>query len=287
MVEALRSALPQHLHHRLASARDLTHRHSATPASLLPTTIDAFDDLLIGGLPRGQMLELVGDRSSGRFSILLAALAATTAVGEAAALVDLGSGLDPRLAAGAGVVLERLLQIRPEHLKQAVIGAEMLLAGGFPFVAVDLGDPPVPGGRGVEASWLRLARSAQSHNAALLISSPYRVSGTAATGVVKSTRGRARWSGTALAPPLLLGLSSRLSLEKMRGQTGTGSKTLRLVTPEAATFDAAETSGSPLRSARARVKLHSVSAPRPPQRHPLSAERDRPCEVPSVVERSE
>ncbi len=240
MVEALRSALPEPLHRHLASARELIHQRAATPASIVPTTVDAFDDLLIGGLPRGQMVELVGDRSSGRFSTLLATLAATTGVGEAAALVDLGDGLDPRLAVQAGVVLERFLWIRPEHLKQAVVGAEMLLSGGFPLVVIDLGDPPVPGGQGVEASWLRLARSAQSHNAALLVSSPYRTSGTAAIGVVKANRGRPRWSETGFATPLLLGLSSRLSLEKLRGQQGTGNSTLHLMTPEAATFGAME-----------------------------------------------
>jgi len=236
MAEALRSTLPQHLHHHLTSARELVHRHAATPISVVPTTVDALDSLLTGGLPRGQMVELIGDRSSGRFSILLAAIAATTSMGEAAALVDLGDGLDPRLAGAAGVVLERLLWIRPEHLKQAVIGAEMLLAGGFPLVVIDLGDPPVSGGRGVESTWLRLARAAQSHNAVLLVSSPYRASGTAATGVVKTTRGKPCWSETGFATPLLLGLSSQLRLEKLRGQSGTGSEAIRLWTPEAATF---------------------------------------------------
>ena len=112
----------------------------------------------------------------------------------------------------------------------------MLLAGGFPLVIVDLGSPPVPGGRGVEATWLRLARAAQSHDAILLVSSPYRASGTAALGVVKATRGRPRWSSNGLAPRLLLGLSSRLDLEKLRGHQGTRSETLQLTTPEAAAF---------------------------------------------------
>ena len=263
MVETLRSALPQHLHRHIASARELVHRHAATPISAGPTTVDVLDSLLTGGLPRGQMVEIIGDRSSGRFSILLAAIAATTSVGEAAALVDLGDGLDPRLARAAGVVLERLLWIRPEYLKQAVIGAEMLLAGGFPLVVIDLGNPPVPGGRGVEASWLRLARAAQSHNAALLVSSPYRASGTAATGVVKATRGRPRWSGTELSPHVLLGLSSQLRLEKLRGQSGTGSEALHLTTPEAATFNTTEALGCSPRSARTRVRLRSANTPRP------------------------
>jgi len=245
MIEALRSALPQHLQNHLASARELARRHAATPISTLPTTVDAFDDLLTDGLHPGQMVELIGHRSSGRFSTVLATLAAATAMGEAAALVDLGDGLDPEIAAAAGVVLERLLWIRPDHLKQALTGAEMLLAGGFPLVVIDLGNPPVPGGRGAEAAWLRLARAAQNHDAVLLVSSPYRASGTAATGVVKATRGKPSWSDNGLAPRLLLGLSSQLTLEKLRGHQDTRSETLRLTTPEAATFNIVGEGASP------------------------------------------
>ena len=189
MVETLRSALPQHLQNRLTSARELAHRHTTPPISAFPTTVDAFDGLLIGGLHRGQMVELIGERSSGRFSTVLATLAATTTAGEAVALIDLGDGLDPCSAAAVGVDLERLLWVRPPHLKKALVSAEMLLAGGFPLVIIDLGNPPVPGGRGVEAAWLRLARAAQNHDAVLLVSSPYRTSGTAATGVVQAMRG--------------------------------------------------------------------------------------------------
>ena len=78
-------------------------------------------------------------------------------------------------------------------MKQAVGSAELLITTGFPLVLLDLGTPPVPGGRGKEASWLRLARAAQAHRGALLVSSPYRASGTAATAVVEISRGRAAW----------------------------------------------------------------------------------------------
>jgi len=262
MVEALRLALPQHLQNRLASARELAHRLTATPISAFPTTVDAFDGLLIGGLHRGQMVELIGERSSGRFSTVLATLAATTTAGEAVALVDLGDGLDPRIAAAAGVDLERLLWVRPPHLKKALVSAEMLLAGGFPLVIIDLGNPPVPGGRGVESAWLRLARAAQSHDAVLLVSSPYRASGTAATGVVKTMRGRPRWCNKGLAPRLLLGLSSQLTREKLRGHQGTCSATLHLMTPEAATFVGTEITPT-LRPARRPAA--SIGSQRPAQ----------------------
>ena len=82
----------------------------------------ALDRLLDGGLPRGQLVELVGGRSSGRFSTLLAVLAAATSTGEAAALVDLGDGLDPVAALMLGTDLQRLLWLRPTTLKDALAG---------------------------------------------------------------------------------------------------------------------------------------------------------------------
>jgi hypothetical protein len=263
MGATLRAMLPRYLQHHLISARELACRRATTTISCLPTAITGFDHLLVGGLPRGQLVELVGHRSSGRFSTLLSLLAATTAVGKPAALVDLGDGLDPRLAAVAGADLERLLWLRPLHLKSALLSTEMLITGGFPLVVLDLGSPPVPGGRGAEAAWRRLARAAESHAAALLVSSPYRVSGTAATSVVKAEPSRARWSGSERgAPPLLLGLSSRLTLEKLRGQPGTASETICFILPEAATFGT-EPPRDPWSAAAHRPR--SASAP-PPSR---------------------
>src|SRR5712692_2588396 len=67
--------------------------------------LEPLDRLLAGGLPKGKLTELVGRRSTGRFAIALAALASATSSGEAAALVDLDSHLDPQGAADAGVDL--------------------------------------------------------------------------------------------------------------------------------------------------------------------------------------
>lgn len=258
MVGALRAALPRHLQHHLSSGRELAHRQAATSITTLSTTVEALDRLLHGGLPRGQIVELVGHRSSGRFSAVLATLAAATTGGEAAALVDLGDALDPRLAVAAGVVLERLLWVRPQHLKQALISTETLLVGGFPLVVVELGWPPVRGGRGIEAAWLRLARTAESRGAALLVSSPYRASGTAAAGVVRAGSPRSLWCGGARSCRLLLGLASRLSLEKLRGRQEAGEETSCFVLPEAAAL------GTPVtrnRLARRTAARRSLSVP--------------------------
>lgn len=215
----LRAVLPEEFRSHVRSARELGRSvQESEPETPFVTAVPALDRLLDGGLPRGQLVEMIGARSSGRFSTILSVLAAATGVGEAAALVDLGDGLDPEAALNAGVDLERLLWLRPTGLKQALTAAEMVLGGGFPLVALDLGLPPVRGGRGVEAAWLRLARAAKAHESTLLVGTPYRVSGTAAGVVVKADRARAAWQGGAGSPWLLGGVAGRLALEKCRGR---------------------------------------------------------------------
>ena len=217
---------------RLRSGRELARRRSErSPAEPFPTGLPGLDRLLGGGLPRGRLVELVGRRSSGRFAAILATLATATTRGQSAALIDLGSGLEPAAAAAAGAALERLLWVRPQTLRQAALATEMLLATGFPLVALDLGTPPVPGGRGPQAIWLRLARAALDRSAALLVTSPYRASGTAAAVVLTAGRCRPIWHGGKGAPRLLGGLSSRLTLEKRRDGRRTGpAETLTLGT---------------------------------------------------------
>ncbi|MEM7584708.1 MAG: hypothetical protein AAF560_15060 [Acidobacteriota bacterium] len=180
----------------------------------MTTACADFDHLLEGGLERGTMVELIGRRSSGRFSLALTALAAATQAGEAAALIDLGDALDPQAAAAAGVELERLLWVRPRHIKEVLACAEVTLSSGIPLVVIDTGMPPVPGGRGNEASWLRLARAARSQRTALLISSPYRMSGTAARNVLEMGGSRAAWLGQGPSPRLLRGITTHLELVK-------------------------------------------------------------------------
>lgn len=172
----------------------------------------SLDACLGGGLARGSLTELSGRGT--RLSIVVSALAATTAGGQAAALVDLGDGFDPRGAAASGVALERLLWARPRHVKELLRCAEAVLDAGLPLVALDLGLPPIPGGRGVEAFWLRLARAAETQRTALLVSSPYRVCGTAARTVIETDGRRARWLGEGAAPRLLDGLDGRLHVAK-------------------------------------------------------------------------
>jgi len=220
---------PRSLVRQLRSGRELVGGDLTRPPTLktdddvFATRLSGVDRLLDGGICRGQTIELVGPRSSGRFSLVLELLAGTTQSGEAAALIDLGDHFDPQAAARAGVVLERLLWARPERLKQALGSAEVLIGGGFPLIVIDLGLPPVPGGRGKESAWLRLRRAAENHQAALLIASPYRAGGTAPQKILdlgsRTPPVRALWAQAAPRSPRLLdGLRIRLELAKSRGE---------------------------------------------------------------------
>ena len=232
--EALQAALPDELRHSLFRASELVRRRRAELREApLPTSLDGLDRLLGGGLPRGELVEIVGRGSCGRFAALLAALRAVTGAGEAAALVDQGAQLDPQGAEELGVDLERLLWLRPQNTGDSLAVAELLLHTGFPLVALDLGLPPVRG-RAPLAAWLRLARAAATHQAVALVGCPYRLSGCAAGAVVAGGRGRGDWSSGSRASRLLTGLRARLYLNKRIGHPDLGGALTVLTLPEAA-----------------------------------------------------
>jgi hypothetical protein len=216
--------LPPEIASQLTTGTELADRERGNrrPASL-PTRVAALDRLLGGGLPRGALVEICrtgtyrrSSASCGLFSAALSALAAVTQTGEAAALVDPGDHFDPQAAGDAGVDLPRLLWLRPRELKTALSACETVLSTGFALVVLDLGLARVSRRRFDDAVWLRLARRARFHDTALLVLSPYRVTGTAAHAVLSAAAIRAAWDAARMATPLLTGLESRLSLEKSR-----------------------------------------------------------------------
>ena len=76
------------------------------------TGFAGLDDLLGGGIPRGQITELAGPASSGCTSLVLSTLAESTTRGEVAAYIDATDCFDPPSGEKAGIVLERLLWVR-------------------------------------------------------------------------------------------------------------------------------------------------------------------------------
>src|SRR2546425_13290212 len=81
------------------------------PVEIISTGVREIDSLT-GGLPRGAITEIFGPASSGRTSLMLAALAFATTHDEVCALVDTSDVLDPIAAANANIDFDRLLWIR-------------------------------------------------------------------------------------------------------------------------------------------------------------------------------
>lgn len=232
-LELQNTQFPEELRRWVTRGTELAARIAEDKPTCMPTAISPLDRLLTGGLPRGCLIEIIGRKTSGRFSLALSTLAATTAVGDVAALIDLGDCLDPANASEVGIDLDRLLWLRPNHLKEALISAEIALQTGFPLVVLDLGEPPVRGGRGPEAAWLRLTRAAAAFRGVVCVSSPYRVSGTAATTVFETERVEAGWLGENPAPRLLETIRFHWKLDKIRHNSSNHRVSFTLASSEA------------------------------------------------------
>lgn len=155
-------------------------------------------DAATGGLPRGALTEIHGPSSSGRTSLLLAALAEATGREESCALVDAGDAFDPASAAAAGVRLDRLLWVRCGHNAEHALQAADLLVqgGGFGLVAMDLGDIPPETARRISlTSWFRLRRAVEDTPAVLLAVSRQPNAGTCASLMLECARAESLWSG--------------------------------------------------------------------------------------------
>src|SRR5690348_8961531 len=112
MPQAARADLESLLQHHRLDHTLTTVRRPAPVVEPLSTGLADLDRYLDGGLPRGQVSELVGPVSSGRTSLLVRLIASATAQGELTALVDGLDRFDPSSAAAAGVTLDQVLWIR-------------------------------------------------------------------------------------------------------------------------------------------------------------------------------
>ena len=140
-----------------------------------PTGVPAIDAALAGGLPRGQLSEIVGARSAGRTALACQALGSAAERGEAAALVDPCDRFDPESASAPGGDLSRLLWIRgtgdAADAQTALKAMTLVLqAGNFGIVVLDLCDVPAPALRAFPfTTWLRLARMIEGTQTVALV----------------------------------------------------------------------------------------------------------------------
>jgi hypothetical protein len=213
---------------------------STVLARSVATDVAALDACLLGGVPRGQLSELVGPRSSGRTTVLLQMMAAATARGEIVALVDTCDRLDVASAEAAGVDLTRLLWIRgtdatalrqplaPGPLAVGLKALNLVLqAGGFSLVAMDLADVPLREITYVPFStWLRVQRTIEGSDTACVLLGPEPIARSAG-GLTLTLTGRSSWAGTSDRSRRLTGSDMRVRVmsphRKVQGTVGMSS----------------------------------------------------------------
>lgn len=169
-------------------------------------------DGLLGLFPPGRLSEIVGPRSSGGSSLLLALIARITRGGQVA-FVDGMDALDPASAAAAGADLSALLWVKcGRRLRVALSAADLLVrCPGFALVVVDLDElGPMPA-----SAHLRLQRAVEGGDTILIIRSARHREGSPASLVLATRRLAPRWMG--LRPlTRLAGLRSEVSIFRAR-----------------------------------------------------------------------
>jgi hypothetical protein len=208
--------------------RTLTPAGRATIGAprLAPFAVGALDDRLHGGIPRGQVTELVGPTSSGRTSLAWTWLGEATQRGESAALIDTFDRFDPATGHACGIELSRLLWVRGQAITKtagtvdpawlpgarAVDGPGTLLertidralkalnlvlqSGVCTAVVLDFAEVPLAGIRRVpQTTWLRLQRVVEGSDTACVLLGPVPLARSAGGVTLTTHRTAPKWAG--------------------------------------------------------------------------------------------
>lgn len=139
----------------------------------IATEVPGLDSILGGGLPRGELTELVGaGRGSGSCLVLHALLRRAAMEGQPVALVDGADSFD--VTAVAPEVLAHLLWVRCARTDDALKAADLLLRDpNFPLVVIDLKLNSPEQLRKINASiWHRFARLLEQNETTVLVITP-------------------------------------------------------------------------------------------------------------------
>jgi hypothetical protein len=187
-------------------------------------------DGLLGLFAPGRLSEIVGPRSSGASSLLLALIARITTSdcsrgssrgssggsregGGQVAFVDGKDALDPTSIAAAGADLSALLWVRCGGRLRVALSAADLLARcpGFALVVLDLDDlGPVPA-----SAAIRLQRAVEGTDTILIVRSERHREGSPASLVLATRRLASQWMGLCQLTRLA-GLRSEVSISRSR-----------------------------------------------------------------------
>ena len=109
------------------------------PVAVVPSGSVGLDRALgVGGYPRGRVVEVFGNESSGKTTLALHAIAQVQAQGGVAAFVDAEHALDVTYARKLGVRVEDLLVSQPDTGEQALeITEQLVRSGAVDLVVVD------------------------------------------------------------------------------------------------------------------------------------------------------
>lgn len=106
-------------------------------ADAIPSGALALDIALgVGGIPRGRIIEIFGQESSGKTTVALHIIAEAQKNGGFAAFIDAEHALDPTYARNLGVDIDNLLVAQPDTGEQALEIAEALVRSGAVDVIV-------------------------------------------------------------------------------------------------------------------------------------------------------
>ena len=109
------------------------------PVAVIPSGSVGLDRALgVGGYPRGRVIEVFGNESSGKTTLALHAIAQVQTQGGVAAFVDAEHALDVTYARKLGVRVEDLLVSQPDTGEQALeITEQLVRSGAVDLVVVD------------------------------------------------------------------------------------------------------------------------------------------------------
>lgn len=106
---------------------------------VIPTGCIPLDMALgIGGIPRGRIIEIYGQESSGKTTLTLHVIAEAQKMGGTAAFIDAEHALDPIYAAALGVDTDNLYVSQPDTGEQALeITDALVRSGAIDIIVID------------------------------------------------------------------------------------------------------------------------------------------------------
>lgn len=220
----LRTQIEATLANRIPGA--LTFRPAIEPETI-SFGIPELDQRLVGIL-RGCLTEICGPASSGRTTLMLAAMREVTQRGECCALVDASSAFDPYSGAANGVKLKNLFVVRcaAPHPKltpvdKALHAVDMIVSnGGFGLVVLDLGDiRPQLAQRIPLNHWYRFRRAVESTNSCLVVIEQQPFAKSCAAQVITLQSCGSEWAtarNQAEGPKFLTGIRYRAEVTRSR-----------------------------------------------------------------------